>query len=77
MMRKHPAFTATAIITLALGKGANTAIFSVVNAMLLKALPMAEPDRLVMIFGQPGARLQPNERCARQLPYLESAADGL
>jgi putative ABC transport system permease protein len=56
MMRKHPAFTATAIITLALGIGANTAIFSVVNAMLLKALPMAEPDRLVMIFETNPAR---------------------
>src|ERR1044072_1354865 len=51
MMRKSTAITAIAVISLALGIGANTVIFSVVNAILLKSLPFNDPDRIVLAWG--------------------------
>src|SRR6185503_4060613 len=50
MLAKHKAFTVVAVITLGLGIGANTAIFSVVNELLLRPLPFPEADRIVMLW---------------------------
>ena len=50
MLARNPAFTAAAVTMLALGIGANTAVFSVVNTVLLRGLPYSQPDRIVALY---------------------------
>ena len=50
VLLKNPAFTVTALLTLALGIGVNTAIFSAVDSVLLRPLPMKDPDRVVSVW---------------------------
>ena len=66
---KRPGFTAVALIALTLGIGANTAIFSLVNAVLLRPLPFAEPDRLVWMFGN--VRNGTNRASVSPLDFLD------
>ena len=58
LLRRTPTFTITALLTLAIGLGANTAIFSVVNTVLIKTVPYPAADRLALVWNSYGASLQ-------------------
>jgi predicted permease len=75
MLVKKPGFTIVAVLTLALGVGANTAIFSIVNAVLLRPLPYPDPDRLVRIyFNEPGVGLRDVRFSKPEMDDLETRA---
>src|SRR6202047_5207988 len=76
IMRKSPGFTLIIILTLALGIGANTSIFSIVNAVLLRSLPFYDPSRLVKItFNNPGIDLHDVRFSVPELEDLKARAD--
>src|ERR1700758_3504833 len=52
MLMKSPGFTVIAILTLALGIGANSAIFSVIDAVLLRSMPFEKPNEIIMLWGR-------------------------
>src|SRR5438552_2580743 len=62
-LRKSPAFTLLSVLTLTLGIGANTAIFSLIHDLFLRGLPFKEPSRIVRVYGEA------KERDLRQLPF--------
>jgi predicted permease len=75
MFVKKPTFAIVAVLTLALGVGANTAMFSIVDAVLLRSLPYRDPDRLVRIFiNEPGVGLRDVRFSKPELDDLETRA---
>src|SRR5262249_7193686 len=75
MLVKKPTLTIVAVLTLALGVGANTAIFSIVDAVLLRSLPYRDPDRLVRVFfNEPGVGLRDVRFSEPELEDLQTRA---
>jgi predicted permease len=76
MMVKKPTVAIVAVLTLAMGVGANTAIFSIVDAVLLRSLPYRDPDRLVRVFfNEPGVGLRDVRFSQPELDDLQTRAD--
>ena len=74
-LRKAPLFTSIAILSLALGIGANTAIFTLVNQLLLQMLPVRDPEQLVMLAGRGEHYGSNNGRDALSYPMYQDIRD--